>query len=183
VRKTGREPDRTDVVVIDVYTIWVEENIVINTNRRSFLKGTTATGVIALAAATGLLRPGNVLAASWPKNAFSAKSVEDAMKALYGSSSASASKDLQITANLQAENGAMVPVQIQTPMKADAISIYVKENTNPLVSNLKLTGGAGFYRANIKMAKTSDVQFVVQSGGKLYTAKQRIKVTAGGCGG
>jgi len=182
VRKTGNIPGRTDKI-IDDHTIWVEEKIVINTNRRSFLKGTTATGVIALAAATGLLRPTKVLAASWPKNAFAEKSIEGAMKALYGSSNASASKDLHITANLQAENGAMVPVQIQTAMKADAISIYVKENASPLVSNLKLTGGAGFYRANIKMAKTSDVQFVVRSGGKLYTAKQKIKVTAGGCGG
>jgi len=165
------------------YTNWVEENIVISTTRRSFLKGTTATGVVALAAATGLLRPTTVLAADWPKNAFAAKSLDAAMKALYGSDKASESKELHVTANLQAENGAMVPVQIQTPMKADAISIYVKENTQPLVTNLKLTGAAGFYRANIKMAKTSDVQFVVQSGGKLYTTKQKIKVTAGGCGG
>jgi sulfur-oxidizing protein SoxY len=156
---------------------------VINTNRRSFLKGTTATGVIALAAASGLLRPTMVWAANWPKNAFEAKSIESAMKALYGSSNTSPSKDLHITANLQAENGAMVPVQIQTPMKADAISIYVKENASPLVTNLKLTGAAAFYRANIKMAKTSEVQFVVKSGGKLYTTKQKIKVTAGGCGG
>lgn len=155
----------------------------IYTNRRSFLKGTAATGVIALATASGLLRPTTVLAASWPKNAFESKSIEGALKALYGTSATASSKDLHITANQQAENGAMVPVQIQTPMKADAVSIYVKENANPLVANVKLTGAAGFFRANIKMAKTSDVHFVIHSGGKLYSAKQKIKVTAGGCGG
>ena len=47
MRKTGQQPDRTDKVIND-YTIWVEEKIVINTNRRSFLKGTTATGVLCL---------------------------------------------------------------------------------------------------------------------------------------
>ena len=33
------------------------------------------------------------------------------------------------------------------------------------------------------MAQTSDVHVVVKAGGKLYSAKAAIKVTAGGCGG
>ena len=155
----------------------------INTNRRSFLKGTAATGVIAVAAGSGLLRPTTVWAADWAKPAFEAKSIDNALKSLYGTSATSPSKNIEITANLQAENGAMVPVQIQTSMDAEAVSVFVKENASPLVSNLKVTGAAGFFRANIKMLKTSDVIFVVKSGGKLYSAKQKIKVTAGGCGG
>lgn len=155
----------------------------INTNRRGFLKGTFATGVIAVAAGSGLLRPTTVWAADWAKAAFEAKSIDNALKSLYGTSATSPSKAIMITANLQAENGAMVPVQVQTSMNADAVSVFVKENASPLVSNLKVTGAAGFFRANIKMLKTSDVIFVVKSGNKLYSAKQKIKVTAGGCGG
>lgn len=156
----------------------------IHQNRRSFLKGSLAGGMVAIAAGSGLLRPSTVLAASWPKNAFAAKKVEDALKSLYGTSSVSSSAKVKVTANLQAENGAMVPVQVQTGLpNADAISIFVLENASPLVTNVSLKGAAGYLRANIKMLKTSDVQFVVRSGGKLYTAKQRIKVTAGGCGG
>lgn len=155
----------------------------INTNRRNFLKGTAATGVIVIAAGSGLLRPSTVWAANWAKPAFAGKSINAALKALYGTSKTISSKKLKITANLQAENGAMVPVQIQTSIKTDAISVFVKENANPLVANVKTTGSAGYFRTNIKMLKTSDVQFVVKSGGKLYTAKQKIKVTAGGCGG
>lgn len=156
----------------------------INTNRRTFVKSSAATGVIAIAAAAGLLRPASVLAANWPKNAFEAKTIEAGMKNLYGAGSASPSKDIKIVANQQAENGAMVPVQVQSSMKADAISIYVPENTMPLATSIKVSGTAmPFLRANIKMLKTSDVVFVVRSGGKLYHASQKIKVTAGGCGG
>ena len=155
-----------------------------NIERRDFLKGAVATSVVAAAAGAGLLRPATVWAADWPKAAFGAKTIEQALKDLYGSSQLSPSKDLVITANLQAENGAMVPVQIQSSMKGvDAISIYVKENASPLVANVKISGAAALFRANIKMLKTSDVIFVVRSGGKLYSAKQNIKVTAGGCGG
>lgn len=156
----------------------------INTNRRTFMKGTAASGVIAIAATAGLLRPTSVLAANWPKNAFGAKTIEAAMKDLYGAGSAISSKDIKITANQQAENGAMVPVQVQTSLKADAISVYIPENTLPLATSIKVSGSAmPFLRANIKMLKTSDVVFVVRSGDKLYHAKQKIKVTAGGCGG
>jgi len=157
---------------------------VINSKRRNFLKGATATGVVAVAAGAGLLRPATVWAADWPKAAFSAKTIEQGLQDLYGSSKLTPSKDLQITANLQAENGAMVPVQIQSSMPGvDAISVYVKENAAPLVANVKISGAAALFRANIKMLKTSDVIFVVRAGGKLYSAKQNIKVTAGGCGG
>jgi sulfur-oxidizing protein SoxY len=156
---------------------------VISSNRRKFLRGTAATGVVALAAGSGLLRPTTVWAANWNKNAFEAKSIEAAMQALYGSSSHTPSKKIKIKANQQAENGAMVPVEVSSEMDADAISIYVKENASPLVAGISITGGAPLLRANIKMLKTSDVMFVVRSGGKLYSATQKIKVTAGGCGG
>ncbi len=47
--------------------------------RRHFLKNTMATGAIALAASSGLLVPGSVLAA-WNKKAFDAKDVQSALK-------------------------------------------------------------------------------------------------------
>ena len=44
-------------------------------------------------------------------------------------------------------------------------------------------GAEGYFSARMKMAQTSDVYAVVKSGGKLYMAKQNIKVTVGGCWG
>ena len=37
--------------------------------------------------------------------------------------------------------------------------------------------------SRLKMAKTTKVVAVVESGGKLYSATKEVKVTVGGCGG
>jgi sulfur-oxidizing protein SoxY len=155
-------------------------------NRRTFLKGTVAGGVVAVAAAAGLLKPTRVLAATWPAAAFDAKSIDDALKGLYGSAGATAdAKGITIKAPLQAENGAVVPIAVSTSLpKVDAIAILVAGNANPLVASVNLANGAeGYFSARMKMGKTSNVQVVVRSGGKLHTASQEIKVTVGGCGG
>jgi len=153
-------------------------------NRRTFMQGTLAASVVAVAAGAGLLKPSRALAAEWPKAAFESKSVEDALKSLYGSSQMSASSSIKIKAPLQAENGAVVPMQVNTTLpNVEAISVYVAKNNLPLVANVGLAGAEGYFSARMKMGSTSDVVAVVKSGGKLYSAKQTVKVTVGGCGG
>ena len=153
-------------------------------NRRTFLKGTLAGSVVAVAATAGLLTPTRVLAAAWPAAAFEAKSIDDALKGLYGASSAGDSTAINIKAPLQAENGAVVPIAISTTLPGvESIAILVKENASPLVASVALAGAEGYFSARMKMGKTSDVKVVVKSGGKLHVATQQIKVTVGGCGG
>ncbi len=153
-------------------------------HRRTFLKTTLTSAVVATAAGAGLLKPARVLAAEWPKDAFASTSVTDALKNLYGGASPTASKAIKIKAPIQAENGAVVPIQISTTLpNVNSISVYVAKNPRPLVANVSLTGATGFFSARMKMGKTSDVHAVVKSGGKLYVTKQKIKVTVGGCGG
>jgi len=152
--------------------------------RRTFLKGTLASGVVAVAAGSGLLRPTEALAAAWPKGAFKSKTVAEAMKSLYGSSSASSSKAIKIKAPIQAENGSVVPISVTTTLpKVQGIGVLVEKNPVPLATAVTMTGAAGFYSARIKMGKTSPIRVVVKSGGKLHMAKKTIKVTVGGCGG
>lgn len=152
--------------------------------RRIFLKGGLAGSVIAIAAGSGLLRPTEVLAASWPKSAFGAKNMKDALQNLFGSSSTTASKAIKIKAPLQAENGAVVPISITTSLPdVETIAIVVEKNPSPLATSLNTTGASGFFSARIKMGKTSPVHAVVKSKGKLYSAKKIVKVTVGGCGG
>jgi sulfur-oxidizing protein SoxY len=141
--------------------------------------------MLAVAATSGLLRPNQVLAAQWPKTAFESRNMNDAMKNLFGAESAADSKDIKIKAPLQAENGAKVPVTVQTSMpNVESIAIFVKENAMPLAGRANLTGVAsGFFSTRIKMAKTSEVTAVVKSGGALHSSKMKIKVTVGGCGG
>ena len=47
--------------------------------RRTFLKGTLASGVIVAAAGAGLLRPSEVLASEYPAGAFGQKGLDEAM--------------------------------------------------------------------------------------------------------
>jgi len=153
-------------------------------NRRTFLKGSLAGSVVAVAAAAGLLTPSRVLAAAWPQAAFGAKTVDDALKALYGTSDAPANAGVKIKAQPQAENGAVVPIAVVSTLpKVEGIAIFVVANNTPLVANVGLTGAEGYFSCRMKMSKTSDVKVVVKSQGKLYSASQQIKVTVGGCGG
>jgi len=153
-------------------------------HRRTFLKGTLASAALGVAAAAGLLRPARALAADWPTGAFEAKSIEGALKNLYGGAQTAGAGAIKIKAPIQAENGAVVPISVSAGMpNVEAISIYVEKNERPLIANTEITGAGGYFSARMKMAQSSDVQVVVKSGGKLYSAKQNIKVTVGGCGG
>jgi sulfur-oxidizing protein SoxY len=151
--------------------------------RRTFLKGTVASGMLGVAAGAGLLAPRMVLAA-WPEKTFAAKSIDDALNAQYGDTSHSESADIKIKAPDIAENGAVVPVTVSTGMAAESISILIKENPAPLACAFNMGPGAqGFISTRVKMGKTSDLVAVVKSGGKLHSAKKMVKVTIGGCGG
>jgi sulfur-oxidizing protein SoxY len=151
--------------------------------RRTFLKGSVAGSMLAVAAGAGLLAPRSVLAA-WPETAFTATSLDAAIDALLGSSAATESSDIKIKAPDIAENGAVVPITVSTGMAADSISVFIAKNPSPLACSFALGGATqGFISTRVKMGKTSELIAVVKSGGKLYSAKKTVKVTIGGCGG
>ncbi|MEJ2608497.1 MAG: thiosulfate oxidation carrier protein SoxY [Candidatus Thiodiazotropha sp.] len=152
--------------------------------RRIFLKRSLAAGTVGVAAATGLLAPQQVLAA-WNKTAFESKDLPGALKALLGSSDTAESADIKVKAPDIAENGAVVPITVDTSMEGiESITVIASNNPVPLVANFIMgTGALGFVSTRIKMGKTGDVIGVVKAGGKLYSAKKEVKVTIGGCGG
>jgi sulfur-oxidizing protein SoxY len=155
-----------------------------NQLRRTFLKGTGAAGTVALAIAAGLLKPGQVLAAEWNKNAFEAKTTADVLKGI-NAAAAAKSADILIKAPDIAENGAVVPVEVTSKIAGTTeIAILSEQNVNPLIAEFTLSNGAeGYVSTRIKMAKTSNVTVVVKAGGKSYVASKEVKVTIGGCGG
>jgi sulfur-oxidizing protein SoxY len=152
--------------------------------RRSFLKGTLAGSAVAVAVGAGLLSPRTVLAA-WPKAAFEAKSVNDAISKLFGSADNTPSADIKIKAPDIAENGAVVPVSVSTSLgNVDSIALIAEKNGTPLASNFRLGANTvASVSTRIKMGKTSDVIAVVKANGKAYSARKNVKVTIGGCGG
>ena len=152
--------------------------------RRTFLKNSLATAVLIAVGGAGLLHPPRALAADWPKDAFAAKKLEDAVAALFGPAPLSPSASIKLKAPAQAENSAQVQIQVTAELpNVEAIALFVEKNPSPLVAHASFSGAEGYFSARMKMAQTSDVVAVVKSGGKLYTVKQNIKVTVGGCGG
>jgi len=152
--------------------------------RRLLLKATLAGGVIGVAVGAGLLRPRVVLAA-WPEQAFQAKSVSDALQGLYESDALVESADIKLKAPDIAENGAVVPVEVSTSLDdVRSIGIVIEKNGRPLAANFKPADGfAGKVATRVKVAESSRVLAVVESGDKLYSTAKEVKVTIGGCGG
>ena len=54
------------------------------------------------------------------------------MNELFGSNATTPSGEVKLKAPDIAENGAVVPIEISTSLKADRIAFMVKENPNPL---------------------------------------------------
>jgi sulfur-oxidizing protein SoxY len=153
--------------------------------RRVILKSAVAGGLVGLGFGSFPFPAfANADAKDWPADAFKQKSEADALKTLYGKS-AEASDKVNLDAPEIAENGAVVPIAITSTLpNVTGIAILVLENPFTLAAAYKIPEGTQAAAASrLKMAKTTKVVAVVESGGKLYSATKEVKVTVGGCGG
>jgi len=88
-----------------------------------------------------LVRPGEAFAQQWNKAAFDTKSVADTLKALGGSGSTE-SAQIQITAPDIAENGAVVPITIESGLaRTQTIAILIEKNPNTLSADFEIPAG------------------------------------------
>ena len=155
-----------------------------NQLRRAFLKNAGAIGTVAIAIASGLLKPVSAFAAAWNNMAFTSKDLADAIKNA-GYDGATENSDVILKAPDIAENGAVVPITASSNIPGTtSIAIFVEKNPSPMVADYTFSNGAQPYiSTRIKMAKTSNVWITVKAGGKNYSTKREVKVTIGGCGG
>ena len=154
-------------------------------NRREALKVSGGSTVMALMVSAGLLKAGDVAAQEWNKNAFETKNLNDTVKAL-GGTTATESKDITfVNAPDIAENGAVVPVGVQSKIpKTEMIAILVEKNPNSLSASFMIPEGTeAVVSTRVKMGQTSNIHAVVKADGKFYFATKEVKVTLGGCGG
>ncbi len=154
--------------------------------RRTILKGVAAGSLLTLGGVGSWPRAAQAAdAPGWPAEAFKQKSEADVLKALYGANAAEASDKVRLDAPEIAENGAVVPVSVSSTLPdVTSISILVLENPTMLAASYQFGPDVAPAVGNrLKMAKTTNVVAVVQSGGKLYSARKEVKVTVGGCGG
>ena len=152
--------------------------------RRQAMRAGGAMAIFGLFAAAGLARPGTAFGAR-NDAAFSAKSVEDALKAYGASVVAPTSKVNWGSTPTIAENGAVVPVSVTSSIPGtESIAILIEKNPNSLAAQFEFPQGTDpSVTTRVKLSESSNVHALVKAGGKYYVATREIKVTLGGCGG
>jgi sulfur-oxidizing protein SoxY len=110
--------------------------------------------------------------------------VQDAFRAL-GAASPASSTDIIMKAPDIAENGAVVPIGVESRIPGtESIALLIEKNPNPLAAAFDIPAGTELsITTRVKMAETSDVYALVKANGKYFFAKKEVKVTQGGCGG
>lgn len=129
--------------------------------------------------------PVKLLASVWPRETFSATTAAGALKSLLGVDTTTPSDRINLKAPEIAENGAVVPVSINTSLEnVESISIIVNNNPRPMAANFEIPPGTlPKIASRIKMGETSEVMAVVKTRDGVYSTSKEVKVTIGGCGG
>jgi sulfur-oxidizing protein SoxY len=156
-----------------------------NRSRRNALKTGGGAGVFALLIAAGIVRPGEALAQQpWNQAAFGGKTLREALQAL-GAQNPAASSAVLIKAPEIAENGAVVPVAVESRLPGtQSITLLIEKNPQPLAASFEIPAGTEpSVSTRVKMGESSDVYALVKADGKFYFAKKEVKITIGGCGG
>ena len=155
-------------------------------SRRQALKTGGGAALLGALFAAGFLKPedARAAAAEWNKAAFGGKTMDETLKAM-GAGKPAQSTSISLTAPDIAENGAVVPVTVQSSLpKTESIAILIEKNPNMLAASFDLPAGTEpVVGTRVKMGQTSNVYALVKADGKYYTAVKEIKVTLGGCGG
>jgi sulfur-oxidizing protein SoxY len=158
--------------------------------RRQFLNITL--GALALAVV-----PASVKAEDFRKlkpAAWTAHTVDDAIKALYGSNTLIENDSVFLKAAGEAYNsgkkavassGGAIPVNFSTKIPAKTISVFQDSNPESAVIVYSVNKySVNDYDIKIKMGKPGTITVVVEGqDGKLYAAKQTLDVALGGCEG
>ncbi len=145
--------------------------------RREFLGSSAAmAAAVAIGPSAALAKPDDVVAE---------------IKKLFGDKPLTAGR-IKLDLPTIAENGLVVPLnfEVQSPMTDNdyvkAVHFWADGNPNPQVASFNFTPMAPKAAAQIRirLAQTQNIVAVAEmSDGKLFTAKQEVKVTIGGCGG
>ncbi|HEX7389482.1 MAG TPA: thiosulfate oxidation carrier protein SoxY [Acidiphilium sp.] len=153
--------------------------------RREVLAGVAAGGVALLLppVARAAENVGAANAAIYPTKAFAQKSEAAALQALFGKTPVPSAKVTMDAPDI-AENGAVVPVAVDSSLPdVTMVALLAEDNPFTLACAYKIPPGTSpAISSRLKLAKTTKVVAVTESGGKLYSTDKQIKVTLGGCG-
>jgi sulfur-oxidizing protein SoxY len=148
-------------------------------NRREFIKKSIVLTACSAAASSVFLSPPSVYAEP------AAGSLKQTLDDLFKGATISESNKIGIRIPKIAENGAVVPITVTSTL-SDVRNVFILVEKNPLPLSAKFVLSPElepFVSARLKMAETSDVMVVVETKEALYSARETVKVTIGGCGG
>ncbi len=149
--------------------------------RRRFLKHlTTFAGSIWLSG-SGLFKAAY---AAWPSDNFKEQSYQDTLTRLFNQAELIETHKIKIKAPKTAENGAVVPVTIQSDLpNIGKVYILVDNNPKPLSAEFNLSNDVDFFiTARIKMAASGQLIIIAMDNENIYKASRFVKVSKGGCG-
>ena len=156
-----------------------------HSGRRAALKQFISASTLAMVASSGLLLPQRVLA-HWPRDAFTADTVEDVLLALMGQSEIIENSDVVFTVGKPTNlvtDGKSVTVEVASRLEnIERIAILVDNNPNPLVMSFDLMGSVMMpLKSRIEIiAGESQVIAVIRADGKLYKTTRNVRIYVGG---
>ncbi|HIC43909.1 MAG TPA: thiosulfate oxidation carrier protein SoxY [Sulfurimonas sp.] len=148
--------------------------------RRNFLR------FGALAAASAVVVPqlnATDLRATKP-DTWSAHTVDDAIKALYGNITPIES-GVTVGAPKVASNGGAIPVNVKSDIDAKSVAIFQDANPEAAVIVFEMHEGSILnYDIKMKMGASGTITAIVEGkDGKFYVGKKTLEVALGGCEG
>jgi len=114
-----------------------------------------------------------------------AKSVEDAIQALYGEVELEETKKISLTLPKVAGNGSKVTVKIKASLPLNSLALFQDTNPESAVAVFSVHSAEELhYTVNIKMAKSGTI-FLVAEGddGKYYRVAKALEVAQTSCEG
>jgi len=115
---------------------------------------------------------------------WTAHTVDDAVKALYGDVKLIESSDITLKMVKVSSNGAQIPLGVKTDLDVKSIAIFQDVNPESAVAVFTVHEGMiADYSVKFKMAKSGEVTVVAEGrDGKYYKTSQKIQ-TSPGCEG
>jgi sulfur-oxidizing protein SoxY len=149
-------------------------------NRRKFLKIAFAISTAGLSILQSIL-----VHAGWFAADFAPTTFDAAMKQLLKDKKVVETDKIVLTIPEIAENGALVPVTVTSTLEEiNSFALLAELNPVPLAIQVQLTPDIEpFLSARLKLAETSYVYALAETEKGWFSARKKVKVTIGGCGG
>lgn len=148
--------------------------------RRKFLSFTL--GALALVAVPVSIRAEDFRVTK--PTAWTAHTIDDAIKAMFGSSE-TIKDGVKVKTQDVASNGGAIPIEFGTKIPAKTVALF--QDANPEATVCAFSVGKNDitdYSVKIKMAKSGTIVVVVEGlDGKLYSGSKSLEVALGGCEG